>query len=65
MKQLIHFAQVAANGFTQFDYNDNYLNRRHYGSPHPPQLDLDNISRDVRISLIYGDKDEVLNEECV
>lgn len=66
MRQLIHFAQIAKNGFRQFDYNDDYENQYRYGGQdEPPQIDIRNISDQVSISLIYGDKDEIVNEKGV
>lgn len=66
VKQLLHFAQNTATGFYQFDYNNDEENKFYYnGRTTPPILDLNKISEDVKISLINGDQDEILNQECV
>ena len=55
-----------ALGFSQYDYNDADLNRKHYqGEETPPKLDVNNMSANIKVSLLYGDKDEVLNQKCI
>lgn len=54
-KEFIHYAQIIKTGdFKQYDYGSDAENIAHYGSATVPELDLDNIAKEVPIALFSG-----------
>lgn len=50
---------VTKGTFAMYDYNDESINRKHYGQPTPPAYNLENIPTDFPLSIFHGGADTV------
>lgn len=61
MRQGIHYVQLMRDdGFRQFDYDKPQLNKKHYGTPIPPDYDLKNVKTPVNLLISSNDETAIL-----